>query len=84
MEHRCYAVLRERVPDRVVIGMRERATVDERRRDHREVHTRALEVGELAVHPLRVAQGEVRAGCTWPRPSVTTDAHQRFHAVCSR
>ena len=45
---------------RVVVGVRERAAVDERGRDHREVYAGALELGELAGEPLLVAQREVR------------------------
>ena len=40
--------------------MRERTAVDERGRDHREVHARAFEVGELAGEPRVVAQRQVR------------------------
>ena len=48
VEHRRHAVLDERAPDRVVIDVRERTAVDERGRDHREVHAGAFELRELA------------------------------------
>ena len=47
-----HAVLDERAPDRVVVGMRERPAVDERGRDHREPHAVALEPRELGAQPL--------------------------------
>ena len=40
--------------------MRERTAVDERGRDHREVHAGAFEVGQLAREPRVVAQRHVR------------------------
>ena len=62
VEHRRDAVLHERAPDRVVVRMRQRATVDERRRNHRQVHAVPLESFELGCEPLCVAQSEVRDG----------------------
>ena len=47
VEHRPHAVLDERPPDRIVIGMRERSTVDERGRDHRELHAVAFQPCQL-------------------------------------
>ena len=56
VEHRRHAVVDERAPDRVVIGMRERAAVDERGRDHREVHAVALEPCELGARASRASR----------------------------
>ena len=46
--------------------MRERTTVYERGRDHRQVHARALETGELTLEPAVVAQRHVRDGVHAP------------------
>ena len=62
VEHRAHAVLDERAPDRVVVGMRQRAAVDERGRNHRELHAVALQARELGEQPLLVAQRDVRDG----------------------
>ena len=82
VEHRRDAVLDERAPDRVVIGVRERTAVDERGRDHRELHAVALEPRELRAQPRGVAQRHVRDRMhAAPARRSRPDAHQRFHAV---
>ena len=85
VEHRRDAVVHERAPDPVVVGMRKRTTVDERGRDHRQVHTCALEGGELAREPLVVAHRQVRDGMhaardRRPRPNRTNGSTRS----CSR
>ena len=68
VEHRRHAVLDERAPDRVVVGMRERPAVDERGRDHRELHAVALEPRELGARASAASRSVTCAtGCTRPR-----------------
>ena len=59
VEHRRDTVLHEGGPQLVVIGMTHRSAVDGRRSDHRQLHSGAVELGELRLQPLGVAQGEV-------------------------
>ena len=73
MEHGCHAVVDEGAPEAIVVGMRERTTVDERGRHHREVDAGALEVGELATSQSSSRIVTSATGCTRPRPSAATD-----------
>ena len=83
VEHGRDAVVDERAPDRVVVGMRQRPAVDERGRDHREPHAIARRGAPARrVSQPRVAQRHVRDRMHLAaRRRSTTDAHQRFHAV---
>ncbi len=60
VEQRPHSVLHERAPDRLVVGMRERPTVDERGRDHRELHAVAFQARQLGEQPRLIAQRDVR------------------------
>ena len=83
VEHGRDAVVDERAPDRVVIGMRERPAVDERGRDHRELDAVALETRELGRAATSASRNVTCAtGCTVPPPSVddrTAPAVPRRH-----
>ena len=81
MEHRRHPVMDEGRPEPVVVRMRQRPPVHRRRGDHAEVHAGGSSC--TSCDSNHTGSRKVRWATGWrrPCPSVTTVAHQRFHAA---
>ena len=83
VEHGRDVVFDERRPGTVEIRMRERATVHERGRDHRQPDSAGGQGRELAIEPVEVAQGQVGDGVE-PAPAVGCNFEDTDHRAALR